>query len=132
MWSFPWRNGGEDMKTFYVNVVYNDNLINRRLPYPQTIIGLFGDHKWNGRGNFCGWYSAEYFLNTDLYAYYVADCPGFLTPEKRLSEVVVCNPPIHYSEVQIGSCYWTREIKAETLEEAIKIFESTDWCKQRR
>lgn len=50
--------------------------------YPDRYIGLFKGGKWDGRGNFCGWYGAEYYLNTELIAYYTAE-GGIYMPEKE-------------------------------------------------
>jgi hypothetical protein len=115
------------MKRFYVNSIYDKNIADT--PYGVRIIGLFGDHGYEGRGNFCGWYGAEYYLNTKLYAHYLADSSGLYSPEKRVSEVVVHDPAIEYDEVQIGSGYWELIIEAETVEEAIEKFSNGDWRK---
>lgn len=50
--------------TFYVNEV--------TLPesdWTHRCIGLFDNDEWDGRGSFCGYYGAEYYLNTTLLAY---------------------------------------------------------------
>lgn len=111
---------------FYVNSIENNSF---EVKYPNKIIGLFGEHGWEGRGNFCGWYGAEYYLNTELYAYYTADCSGLYTPELRISDVVVCDPPIHYDEIAIGSGMWDRRIEADDLEEALGMFANAEWTR---
>lgn len=113
------------MKRYYVNR-FNDRTITDNSG-PRDMIGLFGERGFEGRGNCCGWYAAEYYTNTELYAHYFADVSGLYSPEKRVSEVTVHDPAIKYDEVSIGSCYWERYIEAETLEEAIEKFKNAEW-----
>ena len=115
------------MGIFYVNELYDKNIADTH--YGVCIIGLFGDHGYEGRGNFCGWYGAEYYTNAELYAHYLAEGGGLYSPEKRISDVVVNEPTIKYDEVQIGSGYWELKIEAETLEEAINKFKNGEWRK---
>lgn len=115
------------MKTYYVNAVSDYKLCDT--DYGTEIIGLFDEHGFKGCGNFCGWYSSEWYLNTKLYAHYLADCSGLYRPEKRISEITIHDPAIEYDAVQIGSCYWETKIEAETLEEAIEKFKNADWHK---
>ena len=110
---------------FYVNVFY-DKMV-RDPEYGQYAVGLFGKHKFEGRGNCCGWYGAEYYLNTILYAHYLNKDLHYNNPGGRLSEVVVCNPEIRYTEIHIGSCYWEMVIEADTVEEAIEKFKNGEW-----
>lgn len=117
------------MKTYYVNAFYGmEALTGLKYEYGNDLIGLFGDRQWDGRGNFCGWYGAEYYLNTELFAYYVAEGANY-RPEKRISDVTVCDTPIKCKEIAIGSCYWEYEIEAETVEEAIEKFRNAQWHK---
>jgi hypothetical protein len=118
------------MKTFYVNAIYDwKSQFGPKPKYGENLIGLFGEKQWDGRGNFCGWYGVEYYLNTEAFAHYVADCSRLYRPEKRISDVTVCDPPIKCKEIQIGSCYWEYKIEAETVEEAIEKFKNAQWHK---
>lgn len=113
------------MKTYYVNEFYDGSVSNGHC---GDMIGLFGECVYEGRGYFCGWYAAEYYLDTELHAHYFADRDyGFHSPEKRITEVTVHNPSIKYNEVLIGGAYWERYIDAETLEEAIEKFKNGEW-----
>ncbi len=112
------------MVRYYVNMFYDKSMSDC---LSKQMIGLFGEHKWDGRGNFCGWYGAEFYLNTELYAHYFTEGGILYAPEKRVSEVVIHNPAVKYDEVMIGSCYWERYIDAETPEEAIDKFRDGDW-----
>lgn len=112
-------------RKFYVNQVHGEDLLNG-IPYPQMVIGLFDQCETEGRGNFCGYYGSEYYLNTKLYAYYVAE-GGLYQPEKRISDVMKPVSPFIYDEVQIGSHMWTYVIEAETVEEAIVKFTNAEW-----
>lgn len=114
------------MAKFYVNEVHDQTLTDG-LPYGQSIIGLFEQCETDGRGSFCGYYGSEYYLDTKLYAYYVADCKGVYRPEARISELTICNPVIKYREVQIGSHMWTQVIEAGTIDEAIELFRDAEW-----
>lgn len=113
------------MKRYYLNRFEDKTITDTQRDI--DMIGLFGDHGFEGRGNFCGWYGIEFYTNTELYAHYFADGSGLYSPEKRVSEVTVHDPTIKYDEVMIGSCYWERYIEAETLEEAIEKFKNADW-----
>lgn len=114
------------MAKFYVNEVHDKALTNG-LPYGQSIIGLFKQCSTDGRGNFCGYYGSEYYIDTELYAYYVADCKGRYCPEARISNITVCDPSIKYREVGIGSHMWTMVIEAETIYGAIDLFANATW-----
>lgn len=114
------------MEKFYVNEVHDQRLTNS-LPYGHSIIGLFKQCSTDGRGNFCGYYGSEYYLNTEMYAYYVADCEGIYRPEARISEVTVCDPAIEYREVEIGSHMWTKVIESDTVDAAIGLFKAANW-----
>lgn len=113
------------MKTYYVNSFVDEKIDDPG--YGTDLIGLFGEHGFEGRGNFCGWYGAEYYLDAELYAHYLSDGSGLYSPEKRISDIVIHNPSIKYDAVMIGSCYWEMKIEAETLEEAIEKFKNADW-----
>lgn len=113
---------------FYVNSFYGDRLGGEKvgLPniYPNFYIGLFTQSKTIGEGNFCGYYGAEYYLDTELLAYYQAEGPIY-QPEKRISSVYGCY--FKRKKMLIGSHMWTRVIEAETVEEAYKKFENAEW-----
>lgn len=113
------------MKKYYVNS-FDDRSISDTPP-DIDMIGLFGKHGFEGRGNFCGWYGVELYTNTELYAHYLADGSGLYSPTKRISEVTVHDPAVKYDEVVIGSCYWEQYIEAGTLEEAIEKFKNAEW-----
>lgn len=114
------------MGKFYVNVVCGET-ITKQPPYGQMIIGLFKQCKSKGVGNFCGYYANEYYINTEMYAYYIADCNGVYKPEARISEVTFLEQPIKYNEIQIGSHMWTKVIEAESIEEAVELFAEAKW-----
>ena len=116
------------MAKFYVNMFYDESIRKELgLPYKQDLIGLFKQCKTEGRGSFCGYYGAEYYLNTELYAYYVADSKSGYTPEERISDVEICIPTLKYREMLIGSHMWTQVIEAETVSEALEAFKNAKW-----
>lgn len=118
---------------FYVNEI-SDYEVYRDLKFDrgQYIIGLFSQCNTEGRGDFCGYYGSEFYLNTKLYAYYMADCKGLYRPEKRLSDVIALEQPIDYREIGIGSHMWTNVIEADSVEEAIKLFTDAKWRRWQR
>lgn len=113
---------------FRVNTIERSDVI-PKTPYGLNNIGLFADCKWEGRGNFCGWYGAEYYLNTKLYAYYISDTNSCIR-KKCEGEVMICDPPINFVEIMIGSCYWEWFIEADTIEEAIEKFRNGEWVRK--
>ena len=106
---------------YYVNQFHMNELYSI---YPNMYIGLFTECKPRGEGNFCGYYGAEYYLDTELLAYYVAE-GGRYHPECRISEVFNCH--IRRHKFPIGSHMWTLVIEADTFEEAFEKFENADW-----
>lgn len=113
---------------FYINSLCDwENVLNAKHSYGQFIIGLFRQCKTDGRGNFCGYYGTEYYLNGELYAYYVTENTVIYKPEARLGDVTVLKEPIRYQEVQIGSHMWTNVIEASSIEEAIDLFKNAKW-----
>lgn len=115
------------MAKFYVNEVHDQTLRNG-VPYGQSIIGLFKQCATEGRGSCCGYYGVELYIDTEMYAYYIADdCRHIYRPEARMSDITIFARPIKYDEVVIGSHMWTTVIEAETVEEAIKLFENAEW-----
>ena len=108
---------------------YKINEVSRlALGAENTCIGLFSeDSKWDGRGNFCGWYGVELYTNATLLAYYEIDLKGGLHRQKgykHLNEVVLNKK---FEEIIIGSCYWEHILEAENDEEAIKKFFAEDF-----
>lgn len=119
------------MTKFYVNEIYDSYLKNKAgVAYGHSLIGLFKQCATEGRGSFCGYYGSEFYLDTELYAYYIAE-GGIYRPEDRLSELEICVPPIKYREVQIGSHLWTTVIEAETVRDAIELFRDAKWRRWR-
>lgn len=114
------------MTKFYVNEIHNDTMT-KGLPYGQTIIGLFKQCETEGRGSFCGYYGSEYYIDAEVYAYYIASYNGRYKPEARISDVIICNPTIKFSEVQIATHMWTNVIEADTIDEAIESFKNAEW-----
>ena len=108
---------------YYVNQFYGDKL---GLPnvYPNMYIGLFTKCKAKGEGNCCGYYGAEYYLDTALLAYYVAE-GGIYQPEKRVTDITDCY--YRSKKMAIGSHMWTLVIDAETFEEALEKFKNATW-----
>ena len=109
------------MAKFYVNKFDELNFENV-LKRDQCLIGLFKQCETKGEGSFCGYYGSESYLNTELYAWYIADYSGRYDPTRALSLVQVCDPPIKYKKVYIGTHMWTNVISAENVAEAIFKF----------
>lgn len=91
----------------------------------KDYIGLFDANNWEGRGNFSGWYGAEYYRNTNLLAYYPFESNGVVNFKNKTGLVTECNE--HYDEIQIGSCYWEKKIEAASVEEAVRKFMSLEF-----
>ena len=107
-------------KKFYINAILDKSTMNK------TCIGLFTNHKPVGEGSFCGWYAAEFFLNTTLLAY------GFIPRESPIDFKVefiddVVEDGTYYDKIAIGTDIWTRTIEARNAEEAIQIFKNQSW-----
>ena len=113
---------------FYVNTFNARDRLDDT-PYGYYRIGLFDSNEFDGYGSFCGWYAQEVYLNTNLYAWYLAK-GNSMHPRYKETEIEVCNPPVHFDEVTIGSCYWERVIEADSLEEALIKFERGDFKKK--
>lgn len=114
---------------FYVNRL-RDYEYDLKVSEGQIVIGLFKQCKTEGRGNFCGFYASELYLDTELYAFYISE-DGVYNPEVRIGTVTVLDTPIKFKEVGIGSHLWTKVVEADTIEGAIvlfRMFEWTDWC----
>lgn len=113
---------------FFVNEI-NDYKLTKSLEYGKHLIGLFRECKVDGRGTFCGYYASEYYLDTELYAYYIAEYVSVYTPEARIGELVVPTEPIKYAEVEIGSDMWTNIIDASDIKDAIECFVNAKWSR---
>lgn len=110
--------------TFYVNEV--------KLPqsdWSHQCIGLFDNNEWDGRGNFCGYYASEFYLNTTLLAYGIQLKRGnqCYDPKTPFNGGFYENTNKYFSEVQIGSGLWEEHIEADSVKEAIEIFKAQSW-----
>jgi hypothetical protein len=111
------------MNKYYVNSFYGGRIGLPRV-YPNMYIGLFRECKAKGEGNFCGYYGAEYYLDTELIAYYEAE-GGSYQPEKRIGKTHICG--YKFDEFLIGSHMWTQVIEAEDDAEARDKFIRAEW-----
>ncbi len=111
--------------TFYVNEVGLKGVSD----YTHRVIGLFDNNDWAGKGYFCGWYGAEYYLNTNLLAYGIQLINGSTCydPKVPFNGGFYGNANIHFDEVRIGSGMWEKRIEADSIEEAIAIFKNQSW-----
>lgn len=114
------------MAKFYVNK-FDDEKLGKVLKPNQCLIGLFKQCKTKGEGSFCGYYGAESYLDTELYAWYIADYTGRYDPTRALSLVQVCDPPIKYEKVYIATHMWTNVIHADDVNDAILKFDMHHW-----
>lgn len=112
---------------FYINELKDEQLGSS---YDTTVIGLFDKKEWEGSGNFCGWHGTEYFLNTNLIAYFIQNNRGGqpYNPTAKYDEFHITNK--FYERARIGSLIWTKEIEANSKEDAIKIFKNQSWYMQ--
>lgn len=112
---------------FYVNKIENksDLVLPEYIPTTADVIGLFRQCDIHQSGYNCGWYGGEDYIDTKLYAYYVAK--GGVDNTKRLSDVVICRPPVKYKKISITTHYFTRVIEAKTIDEAIGLFGNSLW-----
>ena len=79
------------MKKYYINRAY---IPKEELFQHRTLIALFTDNNWSGEGNFNGWYSAEYYNDTNMIAFYEVEVnDGIDTP---ISEIKKSN--IHFKK----------------------------------
>jgi hypothetical protein len=110
--------------TFYVNVFYP-----KESNYNNQCVGLFTRNTWEGRGNCCGWYGAEYYLNTTLLAYGIHN--SFVCPVNLKAPfdggVTFVDKDDFYEEIRIGGCYWEKRFEANSFEEAREIFMKQAW-----
>lgn len=108
--------------TFYINKVCIDVLDQR-----HECIGLFSDTNWVGEGNFCGWYGAEFYTKTTLIAYGIQLGHSSMYNPKRPFDGGFKVVNQYYDKIAIGSCYWTKQFTADSVEEAINIFKNQEW-----
>lgn len=78
----------------------------------EKVAALFAEHGFVGKGNFCGWYGAEFYTNARM----IAICRG----ERRADNIQVCNEV--YREIEIWSCMVEEPIMAENDEKAVEKF----------
>ena len=113
--------------TFYINEVQIKGISD----WHHRCVGLFyfpNGYNIDGRGNFCGWYGAEYYLDCILVGYYVQtvdggqpyDSKGYHHSNNTLVDK-------HYDEIQIGSGYWEEKVEFENPEVAILNFFEEKW-----
>lgn len=120
------------MKKYYVNQVELCAPIDGcTSDWTHGYVGLFTNNQWDGRGSFCGYYGAEYYLNTTLLAFFQnSDYGGSRYDSKnKLSEVHRCRE--HFDKIMIGSGMWEEVLFAENDEEAIRKFENLEFEKDR-
>lgn len=86
--------------------------INQVRDNDTTYVALFAEHGFEGKGNFCGWYGAEFYTDARMIAF----CKGERTPEN----IQNCNKV--YKEVQIWSCIVEQPLEANNDKEAIDKF----------
>jgi len=115
-----------------MNMKYYVNKLNEQSNNGKNAIGLFKfmhGHKWSGEGNFCGWYGAEFYTNTTLIAYGIQLGHSNMYNPKRPFNGGFKVVNKYYDKIMIGSCYWTKQFKADSIEEAIRIFKNQEWEK---
>ncbi len=110
--------------TFYINEVDTEES-----DWEHECIGLFSEANWIGEGNFCGWYGAEFYTNTTLIAYGIQLGHSNMYNPKRPFNGGFKVVNKYYDKIMIGSCYWTKQFKADSIEEAIRIFKNQEWEK---
>lgn len=110
--------------TFYVNAVHL-----KEYGWNEQCIGLFDNNEWDGRGSFCGYYGAEFYLNTTLIAYGVQLRHGGMPhdPKAPFDGGFHENVNRYFDEIAIGSGMWEKKIEANSAEEAIEIFRTQSW-----
>ena len=107
---------------FYINQVTTEDS-----DWEHQCIGLFTNNEWKGVGNFCGYYAAEYYLNTILIAYGVQIRNGNyiydpLYPFKYCKKISK-----NYNEILIGSNLWEETFEAINVIDALNIFYKQQW-----
>ena len=116
--------------TFYINEVPGL----KESDWHHRCIGLFTNNEFKGEGSFCGWYGAEYYLNTELLAYgiqLVEGCQPIKFRHPFDGGFYICEKQ-HYDKIHIGSCMYEHAFEADSVEEAIDIFRSQNWIRVAR
>ena len=95
----------------------------------RRYIGLFTNNKWAGEGNFCGYYGAEYYLDTTLLAYGIQLREGSKSNNFKapFDGGFFENVNKHYDKIGIGCDMWEKHIEADSVEEALEIFKTQSW-----
>ena len=108
---------------FYVNEIAETIDELTPLPWGEHYVGLFSQCETKVEGSFCGYYSCEKYLNTELLAYCVYKKCMYLG--KKFGTVVKFNK--QFSEIKIATHMFTKVIEANSIEEAIEKFEKCDY-----
>ena len=111
--------------TFYINEVPSL----KESDWKHRCIGLFTNNEFKGEGYFCGWYGAEYYLDTDLLAFGIQLVDGGSPIKFRCpfdGGFYICENQ-HYDKIRIGSGMFEKEFEADSVEEAIDIFRRQAW-----
>ena len=91
----------------------------------EYYVGLFSKCETAGEGSFSGYFASEYYLNTTLFAYAIYKKNGLYLSEK-VSDFKKCEKTF-FKKIRIGSCFWTRVVKAYNLEKAIEKCNKSKW-----
>ena len=110
--------------TFYVNQAQTP-----MSDWEHQCIALFDSNKWAGEGNFCGYYAAEYYLDTTILAYGIQLRKGcaVYNPKAPFDGGFFENVNANFNKVPIGSALWEVKIEANSVEEAVRIFKTQSW-----
>ena len=103
----------------------------------EELIGLFkckeNNNHWSGTGNYCGWYSAEFYHNVDIIAAFIIRhdvedgklaCHSY-TDGEIIKKYIGIND--HWDKIRIGSIYWEINFYADNDAQAIKKFFNEDY-----
>lgn len=92
--------------------------INRIIYQHKPVIALLTSDEWTGEGNFCGWYSVEYYKNINVLAYYEEN-----TENKTEYIMETAKNPQYYKKIQIfESRYSQKTFYAENDSDAVLKF----------
>lgn len=108
---------------YFVNILSDATL----QPTKDTeVVGLFkvstesSYPDWRGEGNFCGWYSREFYKDVLLIAYYVV-------AKGDTSHIVEIRNSVYFPELQIFSVYREQVLLADSDDEAVAKFFAGDY-----
>lgn len=113
--------------TYYVNQVYLLGVDNG----VTSCIGLFkfaDEFRCHGEGNFCGYYSSEYFDDVTLLGYYTqpnVEFGNFIPRGQVRGDNVVINQ--HYDSIRIGYGPLTLSFDADSDFDALNKFFAEDF-----